>query len=322
MLDGERRGIDYLRISVTDRCNLRCVYCMPEEGVEWIAHEDILRYEEILRLCRIFAQLGVTKFKLTGGEPLVRRGLEQLVSGLKAIPGTRSVTLTTNGVLLKEQLPALLDAGLDGVNVSLDTLDRARYAALTRRDALDRVLDGLNAALSVPGLNVKLNCVPAGDGGADWVELAGLAKNRPLAVRFIELMPIGLGRGLLPCSEAQVRRALEGAFGPMTPYDGTLGNGPCSYFTLPDFTGKIGFISAVSHKFCNRCNRVRLTAAGFLKTCLQYEAGSDLRPLLARDDGAIRAAIETAVWNKPAAHQFEKRTVAHGEERIMSQIGG
>lgn len=322
MIDSNHRSIDYLRISVTDRCNLRCVYCMPEEGIEWMAHTDILRYEDILRLCRIFAELGVTKFKLTGGEPLARKGLETLVAELKAIPTTRSVTLTTNGVLLSQQLPALLEAGLDGVNISLDTLDRARYAAVTRRDELDSVLRALDDALAVPGFNVKLNCVPTGDGQADWVALAGLAKDKPLAVRFIELMPIGLGKGLSPCTEEQVRGALESAYGTMHEFAGSLGNGPCRYFALPDFAGKIGFISAMSHQFCHNCNRVRLTASGYLKTCLQYETGVDLAPLLSGEDGALRAAIENAILNKPAAHRFSEAAVNDGEQHRMNEIGG
>lgn len=322
MIDGNHRSIDYLRISVTDRCNLRCVYCMPEEGVEWLPHSAILRYEEILRLCRIFAGLGVTKFKLTGGEPLVRKGLAGLVAGIKAIPGTRSVTLTTNGILLSDQLPALLDAGLDGVNISLDTLDPDRYAAITRGGRVERVLAGLDAALDAPGLNVKLNCVPSGEDDGELLTLAGLARDRRLAVRFIELMPIGVGQPAQGRTEDELRSLLEEAYGTLTPYDQPLGNGPCHYVSLPDFAGKIGFISAMSHQFCHQCNRVRLTATGFLKTCLQYETGVDLHPLLNGPDSGLEAAILEAVAHKPAAHQFGSAAVDHGEGRIMSQIGG
>lgn len=322
MTDGNQRVIDYLRISVTDRCNLRCVYCMPAQGVEWLPHDAILRYEEILRLCRVCAGLGVTKFKLTGGEPLVRKGLASLVAGIRAIPGTKSVTLTTNGILLQEQLPALLDAGLDGVNISLDTLDRDRFAAVTRGGDINRVLAGLDAALAAGGLNVKLNCVPGGEADEELISLAALAKDRPLAVRFIELMPIGLGQPAQGRTEEAVRTLLEGAFGPMTVYDAPMGNGPCHYFNLSGFAGKIGFISAMSHQFCSRCNRVRLTATGFLKTCLQYETGVDLKPLLAGTDEALSAAIRETVIHKPAAHQFRMEAVASGERRIMSQIGG
>ncbi len=321
MLDSNQRVIDYLRISVTDRCNLRCVYCMPEDGVPALHHDDILRYEDIVRLCRIFASLGVSKIKLTGGEPLARRGLSGLVEQLKAIDGVRSVTLTTNGVLLKEQLPDLLAAGLSGVNISLDTLDAQRFAALTRRDELHRVLEGLDAALSAECLNVKLNCVPTAENRPDWVPLAALAKDAPLSVRFIELMPVGLGASLQRQDEAQVRAELEAAFGPLSASAGPSGNGPCRYFRPEGFTGSIGFISALSHTFCHRCNRVRLTAGGFLKTCLQYETGVALRPLLdaGSDDEVIKTAILDAVRNKPAHHRFAEGGVA---EQPMNEIGG
>ncbi len=322
MNDAYGRRIDYLRISVTDRCDLRCVYCMPADGVEWQPHERILRYEELLRLCRIFVSLGVTRFKLTGGEPLVRKGLAELVRGIRAIPGVEAVTLTTNGVQLEQALPALLDAGIDGINLSLDTLDRARFAALTRRDALPQVLRGLEAALAAPGLNLKLNCVAMPGRADDWIALAQLAKAHPIAVRFIEPMPIGLGRDLAFCGEAEVRAALEAAFGPLRPFEGRLGNGPAQYFTAAGFAGELGFISAVSHQFCERCNRVRLTAAGYLKTCLQYDVGADLAPLLEGPDDAIRAAIEDAIARKPEAHRFTAAQVDHREARIMSQIGG
>lgn len=321
MLDGSGREIDYLRISVTDRCNLRCVYCMPENGVPTLSHSDILSYEAMVRLCRVFASLGVSKIKLTGGEPLVRRSLPDLVRQLKEIDGIRSVTLTTNGILLQEQLPRLLDAGLDGVNISLDTLDRARFHAITRRDGLEEVLSGLNAALSADHLNVKLNCVPTEENREDWAALAALAKDSHLAVRFIELMPVGLGASLQYRGEDEVRHALEEAFGPLSPAAGPKGNGPCRYFQPEGFTGSVGFISALSHVFCSQCNRVRLTARGFLKTCLQYETGIDLRPLLDRDAGdeALSAAILSAVGDKPAHHRFGEGGI---QPQHMNEIGG
>ena len=322
MIDSLGRNIDYLRISVTDRCSLRCTYCMPEDGVQWLPHTEILRYEELLRLVRIFVSLGITKFKLTGGEPLVRKGLADFIRSMRAIDGVQSVTLTTNGVDLKNQLPALLDAGIDGINLSLDTLDRARFAERTRRDCLPQVLEGLDAALAVPGLNFKLNCVSMAGAEEDWIALAALAKDRPLTVRFIELMPIGMGQGSAPCTEAEVSAALERVYGPLTPYDTPLGNGPAHYCSLPGFEGKIGFISAVSHQFCDRCNRVRLTASGYLKTCLQYDVGAALAPLLKESDDVIRAAIEDAVSRKPVSHQFTNPSPEHREGRIMSQIGG
>lgn len=324
MLDRFGRQILYLRISVTDRCDLRCVYCMPEHGVEHLPHSALLSYEQIVRLARLFAELGIDQIRLTGGEPLVRRGLPQLVRALKDVEGIRTVSLTTNGVLLAEQLPALLAAGLDGVNLSLDTLDRAQYAALTRRDELPRALAGLEAALAAPGLTVKLNCVPVGDNDGQLVPLAALARDRDLAVRFIELMPIGLGATLPRRTQAEVLERLEEAFGPALPCAQTGGVGPGHYVTFPGFRGRVGFISAMTHQFCGSCNRVRLTATGFLKTCLQYEDGVDLKALLdaGADDAALRRAIEEAILAKPARHHFAAPRAPGDERRNMNQIGG
>ena len=185
MVDGQGRAIRYLRVSVTDRCNLRCRYCMPESGVDWVPHGQVLTYEQMARLVGLCAGLGVEKVRLTGGEPLVRRGLSALVRMVKETPGIRQVCLTTNGVLLPEQLPALLEAGLDGVNLSLDTLDKAQFAALTRRDGLAQAMAGLEAALAAPGLTVKVNCVPSGENDGQLVPLAALAWVQDLTLRFI-----------------------------------------------------------------------------------------------------------------------------------------
>ena len=314
MNDQYGRRIHYLRVSVTDRCGLRCRYCMPEEGVEWLEHSRILSYEQIVRLVRAAAGLGIDTVRLTGGEPLVRKGLDKLVWAVKAIDGIRTVTLTTNGVLLAQQLPALRAAGLDGVNLSLDT----------RRDLLPRVLEGLEAALAQPGLKVKLNCVPMGDNDDQLVPLAALARDRALDVRFIELMPIGLGSSLPRRTQAEVLEALEEAFGPALPCDQGGGSGPGRYVTFAGFTGRVGFISAVSHQFCESCNRVRLTATGFLKTCLQYETGVNLKALLesGADGAALRAAMEGAIFAKPACHHFSAAGTAEDERRSMYQIGG
>lgn len=320
MKDGFGRTIDYLRISVTDQCNLRCRYCMPEEGVDQLSHEEILRYEDILRLASIFAKLGVRKVRLTGGEPLARKGLAALVEGLRAIDGIREVAVTTNGTLLEDQLPGLLAAGLTGVNISLDTLREETFRQITRREGVGRTVAAIDACLAA-GLPVKVNCVPIAP-EEELVELAGLAKDLPLAVRFIELMPIGLGKDLCGRREDELRALLERAYGPMAPYEGHLGSGPSRYVAPSGFQGQIGFISSLSHQFCDRCNRVRLTANGFLKTCLQYDRGVWLRPLLGGPDEGLEEAILAAVRDKPAAHQFAKGQVAGGERHIMSQIGG
>ena len=324
MLDRYGRRIHYLRVSVTDRCNLRCVYCMPQQGVEWVAHSAVLSYEQLLRLVGLLARLGVDKVRLTGGEPLVRRDLAQLVRGIRSVEGIQSVSLTTNGVLLKQQLPGLMEAGLSGVNLSLDTLDRAQYAAITRRDALDDALQGLEAALAAPGLSVKLNCVPMGENDAQLVPLAALARDRDLAVRFMELMPIGLGSTLSRRSEAEVLQRLEAAYGPAAPAGRGDGAGPGRYVTFAGFAGRVGFISAMTHQFCGDCNRVRLTATGFLKTCLQYEQGADLKALMeaGADDRTLLAAMERAILEKPACHHFSEGRSLGDEGKTMNQIGG
>ena len=324
MYDQFGRNNRYLRVSVTDRCNLRCRYCMPEEGVEWVDHSSILSYEQIVRLVRLAAGLGVEKVRLTGGEPLVRKGLAGLVKELKSIDGIRTVSLTTHGVLLAEQLPGLLEAGLDGVNLSLDTLDRAQFASLTRRDELPRALEGLEAALAAPGLAVKVNCVPSEGNDAQLVPLAALARDRALTVRFIELMPIGLGDTLTRRTEEEVLARLEEAFGPPIPCEHDILGGPSRNVTFQGFQGKVGFISAVSHQFCQSCNRVRLTATGFLKTCLQYDHGVDLKDLLdaGADNTALQTAMADAINHKPASHHFGGQREAADEGRNMNQIGG
>lgn len=325
MIDRCNRTIDYLRISITDRCNMRCIYCMPESGVEWIPHDQILTYEEIIRLCRIFTSLGLKKVKITGGEPLVRKNVAALIECLKKESGVEIVTLTTNGILLGSQLDALTAAGLDGVNISIDAVDAAKFRQITRRPGAEIVTESIRKALAVESLNVKINCVPMGINDRELIKLAELAKDHRLCVRFIEMMPIGLGKNLEYRSENDIKAMLESKFGTMIPYGHKLGNGPSHYFSVPGFVGKIGFISAISHKFCDNCNRVRLTAAGFLKTCLQYEKGVDLKQLMKHneDDRIIKEAVEQAIFEKPLCHHFREET---GEELLethnMSQIGG
>lgn len=324
MLDGYGRVIDYARISITDRCNLRCVYCMPETGIQKLSCDDVLSFEEIIRICGILAGLGIRKLKITGGEPLVRLGVSSLVSSLKAIPGIEQVSLTTNGVLLSKLAGELAAAGLDAVNVSLDTLDPVNYRALTRVGNLEDALFGIDNAISAGIKAVKINCVPiAGmnDGGA--VELAALARDRDVHVRFIEVMPIGLGKSFPRVEGHKMRELLEEAYGEMTPFGENLGNGPARYYSLQGFQGKIGFINAVSGCFCAGCNRIRLTADGVLKTCLHTDIGVSLLDGLAHeDDNTLAEQITQAIMGKPAMHSFTSDSTLRSETRIMSQIGG
>ena len=324
MIDGIGRNIDYLRISIIDRCNLRCVYCMPEEGVEAVSHEEILSYEEILRLVRAFAKLGVHKIKLTGGEPLVRKNVAYLVNELKKIEGITQVTLTTNGILLAETIDSLAEAGLDGINLSLDTLNPEVFQKIARRDSFDQVMEGFRAALKYPQIPLKINCVPMGIEGQDVLEMAELARKYPVHVRFIEMMPIGLGKQFEFCSEEHILQGLKERYGDYVPYEKCIGNGPGHYYTFEGFQGKIGFVSAISHKFCESCNRVRLTSQGYLKTCLQYDVGVDLKRLLREGaaENVLCDAIEAAILRKPQGHQFGSQVESHEEEHMMAQIGG
>ncbi|MDD7389687.1 MAG: GTP 3',8-cyclase MoaA [Lachnospiraceae bacterium] len=324
MIDSYGRVIDYLRISVIDRCNLRCVYCMPEEGLEMISHEEILTYGEIVRICKIMAKDGLKKIKLTGGEPLVRKDLPKLAARLKKIPGIEKVTLTTNGVLLGSMMEELHDAGIDSINISLDTLNRELYAQITRRDQLEAVRKGIEAVLAYPDISLKINCVPMGLPEQDLSEVASLAKDHRIHVRFIEMMPIGYGKNYRFTGEDEILGQLEERFGKAEIYTGKLGNGPCHYYDFEGFQGKIGFISAISHKFCSECNRVRLTSQGFLKTCLQYNTGSDLKVPMrtGASDEELRELIIQTINGKPVGHRFLEEEISDENNLNMSQIGG
>ena len=330
MLDSYNRIIDYIRISVTDRCNLRCIYCMPEEGISCVSHNDILTYEEMIHLCKCFAKLGIRKVKITGGEPLVRKNLSYLIENIKNIDGIEKVTLTTNGILLAEQMEDLYKAGIDGINVSLDTLDADKFFQLTRFDQLGRVLHGIQTALKYPMVTLKINCVPIKkyNDTDNIVSLINMAKYQKIHIRFIELMPIGYGKNMDSFSEKEIKEIIEKNIGTLTPNSDNIGNGPGKYYNLEGYSGKVGFISAMSHEFCDSCNRVRLTAQGILKTCLQYKGGTNLKELLRSEakDTQLLQVIKDTILQKPERHAFKEEvgtdTRKEFEEGNMSQIGG
>ena len=326
MTDNFGRTIDYIRISITDRCNLRCVYCMPEEGVESVSHNNILKFDEILRICRVLAKNGLKKVKITGGEPLVRRGAANLIKQIKDIEGIQSVTITTNGVLLCEEYHNLVGAGADSITVSLDTVDREKYKQLTRRDELERVLKGIALAQKENRTRFKINTVPVyGLDEKEIISLVKFAKDYDTDVRFIEVMPIGSGTDYKTITEEDIKNVIEKNYGKLTPYSEKRGNGPSVHYSLEGFKGKIGFISAVSHKFCDKCNRVRITADGHLKACLQFEAGVDLMPCLRQGgtDAQLEEILLEGIASKPQSHRFDdKDFFKEKEHRNMSQIGG
>ncbi len=355
MKDQYGRTIDYMRISITDKCNLRCQYCMPE-GVEILPMSHLLTFEEMVKVCTAAAELGIRKIKVTGGEPLVRRGAPVLFGMLRGISGIEDVTLTTNGVLLKKYLPVLMDNGLRSVNISLDTMDRARYEKITGRDAFPQVMESIEAAVDA-GLQVKINTVLLeGINGDGWEQMLLYARKHPVDVRFIEIMPIGAGRAFTGVSNRTLLARIRERYPVLAEDPSVHGNGPASYYSIPGFAGGVGFISAMHGKFCGCCNRIRMSAQGEVKPCLCYGTSVDLRQALRRgnlDDEESRMVRENAatgnvgkltgdvssakkgddrqeelknllsraIWNKPQAHCFEQRD-AITEDKKMVSIGG
>ncbi|MBR5230205.1 MAG: GTP 3',8-cyclase MoaA [Firmicutes bacterium] len=329
MKDIHGRNIDYIRISVTDRCNLRCLYCMPEDGVASVGHEKILSFDEIIRLMRISAGLGIKKVKITGGEPLVRKGIAGLIADIKKIEGIEQVTMTTNGILLEENLKELAAAGLDGVNISLDTLSPEKYSQITRREGLEKVLSSLRACAKYPNLAVKINAVTLADYNYDEIEsLAALAKDYIADIRFIEIMPVGLGKEYRGYNQDIILERLTAAFGEPQQDEEKRGNGPAVYYKFSGFRGSVGFISALSHSFCGSCNRIRLTSEGFLKSCLNFAEGADLRTVMREGatDEKLKTIISECIVSKPAGHCFGTEDVDKAghkkDSRRMSAIGG
>ena len=326
-LDAYNRSISYLRISITDRCNLRCVYCMPPEGVTWRPHAEILRYEEIETIAQAAAELGVSKVRLTGGEPLVRAGVVGLVQALARIPGIDDLTMTTNGILLARYAEQLAQAGLQRVNVSLDTLDPARFQAITRRGRLEDVLAGIEAAHAAGLEPVKINTVVMrGMNDDEVVALARKTMEVGWNLRFIEVMPVGNGingdwRAQVVTAQ-EIRVQVEAALGKLEPAKMSAGNGPARYYRLPGAKGTLGFITPISEHFCIRCNRLRLTADGQLRPCLLSDAEIDLRTPLRQGAGVaeIKELLLHGIAVKPLEHHLGLREKP--EKRVMSEIGG
>jgi cyclic pyranopterin phosphate synthase len=324
MKDQYGREIRDLRVSLTDRCNLRCVYCMPEQMV-FKPRAELLSDDEILRVIRVAAELGVRKVRLTGGEPTVRPNLVELVRRIAAVPGIEDLTMTTNGMRLSRLAAPLAQAGLRRVNVSLDTLDAEKFRTITRWGRLDAVLAGLDAARTAGLSPIKLNAVVVrGFNEGDVVDLARLTLEHDWSVRFIEMMPFGSVAGFqtdahVPSSETIAR--IEAALGPLEPLD-TSGYDPARTYRLAGAAGALGFISAVTQPFCAQCGRLRLTAEGRLRLCLLRDAEVDLRePLRAgATHEEIRERFRAAAFRKPWGHGLARHVIPR--ERVMSQIGG
>ncbi len=323
MKDKYGREIDYLRISITDICNLRCIYCMEEEGNTFFQEEDKLTKEEILKIVSASAKLGVKKIRLTGGEPLVRKDIVELMEGINDIKGIEGIYLTTNGILLEEKVEALKKAGLKGVNISLDSLKEEMFQSLTRLGILKKVLSAIDKCLEL-GIKVKLNTVMIKDKNDNEIlDFVNLTRSKNIDVRFIELMPIGVGSKFKGISNEDILSLIKSNYGDLEEIRRDKDGGPASYIRLKNGKGKIGFISAISNCFCEDCNRIRLTSEGFLKQCLHFNYGIDLKKILRNgaSEEEILNVIKNNIYNKPEKHLFMKKS-EDKELKFMNQIGG
>lgn len=317
--DSFQRGIDYLRISVTDRCNLRCIYCMPSGGVPLVSHQDILSYEEILLVVRAAAEIGMNKIRITGGEPLVRAGIVDLVRMISAVEGILEISMTTNGILLHKYAGKLAEAGLQRVNISLDTMKADRFKKITRTGDLADVLEGMESAREAGLDPVKINVVPMQGINDDEIQdFARMTLEKGWHVRFIELMPLQGAAGLVPAN--LLRHEIE-KLGTLEPHYGMAGNGAAKYYRLSGASGTVGFIEPVSEPFCNRCNRLRLSASGTLLPCLFSAEGIDVRTPLRSGStiSDIKRLLIDAVASKPEMHRLSDNCAMHTR---MSGIGG
>ncbi|KAF0091141.1 MAG: molybdenum cofactor biosynthesis protein A [Fusobacteria bacterium] len=319
------RTIDYIRISVTDRCNLRCVYCMPENGVDLLKHQDMMSFEEIYNLILALVPAGIKKIRLTGGEPLVRNGIEKLIKMLRSIPEIEDITLTTNGILLEEMAEGLKAAGLSRINVSLDSLDEIRFKQITRWGSLEKVLKGIDKAIDIGLKPVKINVVAIkGFNDDEFINFVEYAYKKEVQVRFIELMPIGESDDeaiLKHYPIADIKELIETKF-QLEETSDIKTNGPAENYRIIGGKGSVGFIGALSHKFCSTCNRLRLTADGRIRPCLYIDKEYDVLKLI-RDEASpdeLRAFVEEIILGKPEGHNMEDGW--GNQRRKMSQIGG
>ncbi|GHV68321.1 cyclic pyranopterin monophosphate synthase [Spirochaetia bacterium] len=330
MVDSYGRALDYLRLSITDRCNLRCLYCMPKDGVEWKSHDAILSFEEILTSCRILANRGIRKIKITGGEFLVRKDAVNLIRKIKAVPGIEELSVTTNGLLLEPCLEELAAVPLSGINISLNTLSAQTFRRISGYDKPGypaAVLQSIEHARSL-GIPVKINCVPLKNINInELVDIAALAEKTVDAVRFIELMPIGCAAKMESMQAEDIRAILEQHYGKLQRVKKNIGNGPAVYYSAAGFSGTIGMINAMTEGFCETCNRLRLTPEGLLKPCLSSDMTLDLRSLLrsGASDEYISKCIEEIIARKPAGHSFSGiygNVKKNHTDKDMFRIGG
>lgn len=323
MIDKFGREIDYLRISVTENCNLKCIYCIDDNNILNTCNKDILSDDEIIKIVTQCAILGIKKIRITGGEPLVRKNIENLIYRLSNIEGIEEIYITTNGVLLHDKLEILERNGLSGVNISLDSLRKNRFKELTKFDKLSQVLSAIDKALKL-GLKVKINTVIVDDINKDEIiDFINLTKNKNLALRFIELMPIGAAKKHKGTNNKEILNIIKSNFKNVKKENKIERSGPANYIKIEGYKGKVGFISPISSCFCEDCNRIRLTSSGFLKKCLHYNYGVDLKRHLDNKicNEELNALIYENIYDKPEKHLFLE-ICDNKENKYMNQIGG
>lgn len=328
LVDSYGRRIKSMRISITDKCNFRCTYCMPAEGLPWLKKAEILSYEEIERISRVAVSSGIEQIRLTGGEPLVRRDVPDLVRQLRKIDGLHSLSLTTNGILLKQQARPLAEAGLTRINVSLDSLIREKFAQLTRRDQLDRVLEGLEELEKHSSIHpIKINAVAIRDSSEEEIlEFVRLARRKAYVMRWIEFMPLDADQAWRKediLTGAEIKDIIEAEYGPLVRITTGDPSETARRYTFSDNVGEVGFINPVSEPFCASCDRIRITADGQLRTCLFATEETDLRAVIRSggDDEALADTLRRAVWNKELKHYIGDKRFKRAS-RSMSMIGG
>ena len=323
MKDKYNREIDYLRISLTDKCNLRCIYCMDDKDNTFFNEEDKLTKDEICKVVRICSKLGIKKIRLTGGEPLVRKDIIDLLEGINNVQGIEEIYMTTNGILLEDKVEILKKFGLNGVNISLDSLKSDMFNKLTRVGDLKKVLNSIDKCLENK-IKVKINTVIIKGMNEDEIlDFVNLTLEKNIDVRFIELMPIGVGSKFKGISNDEIRKLINENYKDIEEVKKDDNGGPATYIKLKNAKGKVGFISAISNCFCEECNRIRLTSEGFLKQCLHYKYGVDLKKLLRNNvsEEEILNIIKDTIYNKPEKHLFMKKS-KDKELKFMNQIGG
>ena len=323
MIDKFGRKIDYLRISVTENCNLKCIYCIDENNILNSCNNDILTDDEIVKIATECARLGIKKIRITGGEPLVRKNIESLIYKLKCINGIEEIYITTNGVLLHTKIEDLKKNGLTGVNISLDSLEEDKFNKLTRLGNLNNVLEAIDKAIEL-GVKVKVNTVIVNDINKDEIiDFVNITREKPIDIRFIELMPIGEAVNYKGITNKEVLNIIEKNYSNYEKVVRSKSGGPATYIKLKGAKGKVGFISALSNCFCEDCNRIRLTPDGFLKQCLHFDYGVDLKSKLRENitDEELRKIIKDNIYDKPEKHLFLEKST-HKEIKFMNQIGG